>query len=87
MAEEIGDRYRIVVRDFGAGMAPEDVPRVFEPFFTTGRTRGGTGLGMAIVHNLVTSALKGEVRVESERGKGTSVEITVPRRVPDVVVC
>jgi signal transduction histidine kinase len=71
--------YTVSVRDFGAGIAPEHLPRIFEPFFTTGRNRGGTGLGMAIVHHIVTDALKGQVRVESEPGKGTTVYVTFPQ--------
>ena len=77
------DRYRITVRDYGAGIVAEALPRVFEPFFTTGRAKGGTGLGMAIVHNLVTAALRGSIEVESEPGRATTVTVTVPREVPD----
>jgi signal transduction histidine kinase len=77
--EEIGDRYRIEVRDFGAGIPAENLPRIFEPFFTSGRARGGTGLGMAIVHNLVTNALKGEIALDSMPGNGTTVTVTIPK--------
>ena len=73
----------IVVRDHGHGMSAEQVARVFEPFFTTGRDRGGTGLGMAIVHNIVTSLLHGKIDVRSALGKGTTVTIIFPRTVPD----
>jgi signal transduction histidine kinase len=77
------DKFSISVRDYGKGM-PEDVrERVFEPFFTTGRSTGGTGLGMAIVHNLATSALKGSIHVDSEPGKGSEFTITFPRHIPD----
>ncbi len=73
----------IIVRDFGAGMASEDLPRVFEPFFTTGRSKGGTGLGMAMVYNLVTEALKGHITIESEFNQGTTVCITFPQTIAD----
>lgn len=77
------DRFSISVKDYGKGM-PESVrDRVFEPFFTTGRSSGGTGLGMAIVHNLVTTALKGTIQIESEPGKGTEITVTFPRKIPD----
>jgi signal transduction histidine kinase len=76
------DAFAVTVRDFGRGIAPDALPRVFEPFFTTGRGRGGTGLGMAIVHNVVTSALKGRVELTSEPGRGTAVTVTVPKTVP-----
>jgi len=75
----------IVVRDFGRGIAPENLPRVFDPFFTTGRSKGGTGLGMAIVHTLVTSALNGSIDLTSELGSGTSVTLRLPKEVRAVV--
>lgn len=82
--EDAGEAgYRIVVRDWGAGIAPDDLARVFEPFFTTGRARGGTGLGMAIVHNLVTTALHGTIAIDSAPGKGTTLTLTLPREVPE----
>jgi signal transduction histidine kinase len=70
----------LTVRDFGCGISPEHRSQIFEPFFTTGRGRGGTGLGMAIVHSIVTSALGGSIRIDSEVGRGTSVTVTFPDR-------
>ncbi len=66
-------------RDFGKGMGEEEVRRVFEPFFTTKRGKGGTGLGMHVLYNLVTQRLGGRVECRSEPGKGTTVEIRFPR--------
>lgn len=77
------DKFSVSVRDYGKGMSPEVRDRVFEPFFTTGRSSGGTGLGMAIVHNLVTTAMKGSIQVESEPGKGTTMTIIFPRQIPN----
>lgn len=77
------DKFSISVRDYGKGMPPEVRDRVFEPFFTTGRSSGGTGLGMAIVHNLVTTALRGTIQIESEVGKGTEIIVIFPRKIPD----
>lgn len=74
--------YRLTVRDFGQGIAPEHLPRIFEPFFTTGRAKGGSGLGMAIVHTLVTAQMKGSITIESAPGEGTTVNLTLPREVP-----
>jgi len=78
-----GPCFHLVVRDFGVGMSADDLSRVFEPFFTTGRNKGGTGLGMAIVYSLVTEGLKGQITVDSELGQGTTVRITLPQSVPE----
>lgn len=75
--------FRLTVRDSGCGIAPEHVPHVFDAFFTTGRSKGGTGLGMAMVYNLVTSALHGTIHLESAPGQGTTVTVTFPHVVPD----
>ena len=75
------DGYTVVVRDFGRGIAPGDLDHVFEPFFTTGRGKGGTGLGLPIVRNLVTESLNGEIRLISRLGLGTEVSLTLPRIV------
>lgn len=83
LSEEPDGRYRIAVRDFGAGIPPEALPRVFEPFFTTGRGRGGSGLGMSIVHNIVTAHLGGEIAIDSTPGQGTQVTLTLPAKVPE----
>ena len=56
--------------------------RVFEPFFTTARGQGSTGLGLHIVFNLVTQRLKGRIAVASEPGRGTTFIIRFPRSVP-----
>ena len=64
--------------DTGKGMASETVERIFEPFFTTLRARGGTGLGMYICHNIVTSRLNGRIECSSMQDKGTNFLITVP---------
>ncbi len=77
------DHFAIIVRDRGKGMPPDVADRIFEPFYTTGRSAGGTGLGMAIVQNLVTTALKGAIRVQSTLGVGTEVTVSFPRTIPD----
>jgi pSer/pThr/pTyr-binding forkhead associated (FHA) protein len=63
--------------DDGAGIAPENVPRVFERFFTTTRGAGGTGLGLALVRTIVR-AHGGEVTVESAPGR-TRFRVALPR--------
>jgi two-component system NtrC family sensor kinase len=64
--------------DDGKGMPPEVVEQIFNPFFTTNRGGGGTGLGMHIVYNLVTQSLAGTIRCESTVGLGTLFIIQIP---------
>jgi PAS domain S-box-containing protein len=70
------------VSDTGEGIAPEHVARVFEPFFTTRASGVGTGLGLSVCHGLVT-AFGGEILVESQRQKGTTFRVLLPRSVAE----
>ncbi len=72
------DIVTMVYRDDGKGMPADVVGRVFEPFFTTRRGEGGSGLGMHVVHNLVTEVLQGEITVESEPGHGARFTVRFP---------
>jgi len=65
----------ITVADRGSGIAPEDMPRLFDPYFTTRRT--GTGIGLAISRNII-EGLGGRITVASERDRGTDVRIELP---------
>jgi signal transduction histidine kinase len=65
----------IVVRDRGEGIPPEDLPRVFEPYFTT--RRGGSGLGLAISRNII-EGLGGTITASSTAGAGTEIRIVLP---------
>ncbi len=73
-----GDSIEIRVSDTGCGIPPEIVPHVFEPFFTT-KGGKGTGLGLSISHTYVRRN-KGEIRIDSELKRGTTVTITLPIR-------
>jgi len=65
-------------RDDGKGIKAEAIKRVFDPFFTTRRGTGGSGLGMNIVYNLVTQKLGGTITCSSTLGEGATFEILVP---------
>lgn len=75
----VEDWIEIDYRDNGRGMAETVRARVFEPFFTTRRGQGGSGLGMHIVYNLVTQLLGGSVVCESEPGKGVRFLVRFPQ--------
>jgi two-component system NtrC family sensor kinase len=65
------------IKDNGMGIAREDIPHIFEPFFSTKEKASGIGLGLAIVHGIVQN-LKGKIEVDSELGKGTGISIQLP---------
>jgi two-component system sensor histidine kinase HydH len=70
-----GARVAIEVRDRGTGISAENLPRIFDPYFTTRHT--GTGLGLAISRNIV-EGLRGTIAVNSRAGEGTTVRIELP---------
>lgn len=76
------DQVAITLTDDGCGMSEEVERRAFEPFFTTRRGEGGTGLGLHIVHNLVVRQLGGRISLTSEIGRGTSFRVVLPLVAP-----
>ena len=72
----------LMVVDDGCGMGAEVQARAFDPFFTTRLGRGGSGLGLHIVHNLVTGLLGGHIDLSSAAGRGTTFCIRCPRIAP-----
>lgn len=76
------DTVELRFSDNGRGIPSEDLSKVFDPFFTTRRGRGGTGLGLNIVYNIVTSRFAGHIEVHSTVGKGTTFTIQFPRVLP-----
>ncbi|WP_233166274.1 ATP-binding protein [Archangium sp. Cb G35] len=78
-----GEQGRIIaeVQDTGAGIPAEVMGRIFDPFFTTKPVGVGTGLGLSICHGIITS-LGGEISVESQPGRGTTVRVVLPAAEP-----
>jgi PAS domain S-box-containing protein len=74
----VGEYVRLTVRDTGTGMSPEILERMFDPFFTTKPIGEGSGMGLAVVHGIVT-AHGGTICVDSRMGSGTKVEVYLPR--------
>jgi PAS domain S-box-containing protein len=79
------DKVEIVFSDDGCGMSLGVRRQAFDPFFTTSRDQGGTGLGLHIVHSIVTSCLGGRLNLDSEPGKGTTIRIVLPRVAPQAL--
>jgi signal transduction histidine kinase len=73
------DHIEITIADNGVGMTSEVLRQAFDPFFTTRRNAGGTGLGLHIVYNLITQKLGGRLTLESKPGHGTTFRMTLPR--------
>jgi signal transduction histidine kinase len=71
------DHVLLMVEDTGIGMSPEILAKIFLPFFTTKDINEGTGLGLAVVHGIVTSH-SGKIKVESEVGKGSRFTVILP---------
>jgi len=82
-AQRLGtDQVEVTFSDDGSGI-PEGVQRhVFDPFFTTRRSQGSTGLGLYIVYNLVTQQLGGRIAIVSAPGRGTTISLTLPLVAP-----
>jgi signal transduction histidine kinase/MFS family permease len=72
-------RYRVSVADHGRGIAADNLAQVWEPFFTTGRDTGGSGLGLAVVRNIVTGSFGGTIGIDSTLGEGATVWFEFPK--------
>jgi signal transduction histidine kinase len=79
--EQDGDHVQIVFSDNGRGMSEEALGRLFQPFYTSKRDRGGSGLGCHIIQTLTTKTLGGSVKCVSAVGKGTSFILRLPLEV------
>jgi len=75
--DEKAEKVILSVEDEGRGIAEADRGRIFDPFYTTRREEGGSGLGLAVATRIVEEH-RGELRIESEASKGTTVELILP---------
>ena len=75
------DHVEVVLSDDGCGMSPQIRRQAFDPFFTTRRHEGATGLGLHIVHSMVVDRLQGQLTLVSEPGAGTTVRLILPRSI------
>ena len=81
--QQQGDRLILSYSDDGGGIPVAHQAKIFEPFFTTARDHGGSGLGLHVVHNIVTQSLQGTIHCESEVGFGTTFILDLPLQVTD----
>jgi PAS domain S-box-containing protein len=82
-AQAVGDDYlELTIRDNGIGIPPANMNRIFDPFFTTKLGAGGSGLGLPITHNIVSSVLGGRIRLQSEVDIGTTFVLVLPLVAP-----
>lgn len=79
------ERIELRVSDDGRGIPPAHVPHVFDPFFTTKMGRGGTGLGLNIVHGIVSGILGGKISVNNDVHQGAEFVLRLPRQAPSRV--
>lgn len=81
-SQDLGDKFKIIVEDSGAGIPPKDIPRIFERFYRVDKARsrslGGTGLGLSIVKHIV-QLHAGTAGVESTEGSGSAFWFTLPK--------
>ncbi|MCG8571308.1 MAG: ATP-binding protein [Spirochaetes bacterium] len=76
--EKQDKQIKIVYQDNGKGIPKNQLKKIFDPFFTTKRGKGGTGLGLNVVYNLIYQKIGGTIDCESEKEKGTSFNIMIP---------
>jgi PAS domain S-box-containing protein len=80
-ARREADNVVLEYQDDGNGIVEQDLKRVFDPFFTTKRGQGGSGLGLNIVYNLVSSTLNGKIEIASKLGQGAKFRIVFPMKL------
>jgi signal transduction histidine kinase len=79
---EKSDWIALHVRDDGNGISISNQERIFDPFFTTKMGIGGSGLGLHIVHSIVSEILGGRIAVSSQEGRGTCFTLSLPLEAP-----
>jgi signal transduction histidine kinase len=72
-----GDKVDVLIKDSGCGIQDKDIPKVFDPFFST--RESGTGLGLSIVHGIIQKH-GGKIEIKSKAGAGTSVSVALKSR-------
>lgn len=79
--QDNADHINIIFKDYGNGISEENLAKIFNPFFTTKRDDGGSGLGLSIIYNLITKKLNGTIQCESTLGEGTTFSVSIPKKI------
>ncbi|MFY8299291.1 ATP-binding protein [Pseudoalteromonas sp. SS15] len=77
------EQVNLSIQDNGKGISEEEISKIFEPFYTTGRINGKVGLGMHIVYIIVSQSLNGTIKISSDLNKFTRLDITLPKHRDD----
>lgn len=77
--KNLDEKIEIAVEDNGGGIPPDEMDKIFKPFYTTKPVGTGTGLGLAIAHEIITKGHRGEIQVESKEGRFTRFTMTLPK--------
>ncbi len=76
--------YTLIIKDNGSGIPPQNLERIFDPFFTTKSRDKGTGIGLTTVKSIVETDLRGNIKVESSLGKGSTFTVVFPIECTDL---
>jgi len=77
--EELDEKVHIAIGDNGVGINKKNINLLFDPFFTTKRNEGSTGLGLSIIHNIMTGSLQGSIDVKSNADQGSEFRVILPK--------
>lgn len=81
--KEVDGSLTILYTDNGVGIDPDHIDKIFNPYFTTKKHSGGSGIGLNIVYNLVTDTMGGKIKCQSEVNGGTSFRLDIPKNLKD----
>ena len=80
VVKQVDNNIIFIYKDNGHGIKKDDLTKIFDPFFTTNRNHGGSGLGLNIIYNIVTTTLNGKIKCKSDIEKGVEFIMTIPMK-------
>jgi len=76
--KEESNKIILLYKDNGVGISEDHLAKIYDPFFTTNRDQGGSGLGLNIIYNIIVTKLNGSIHCSSKKGEGVLFEVTIP---------